>query len=93
VASGLSTPLLVIGIEDDATTPTDHAVRIFEAARGPKALIMQRHTTHYAAYDQYWSVVTPKIVEWFDRYLRNGNVVMHVGNDREGGVEFLGGSQ
>jgi dipeptidyl aminopeptidase/acylaminoacyl peptidase len=92
-ASVLSTPLLVIGIEDDATTPTDHAVSIFEAARGPRALIMQRHTTHYAAYDQYWSVVTPRIVEWFDRYVRNGDVVIHASDHRAGGVEFLRGPQ
>jgi uncharacterized protein len=92
-ASVLSTPLLVIGIEDDATTPTDHAVRIFEAACGPKALIMQRHTTHYAAYDQFWSVVTPKIVEWFDRYVRNGDVVVRVSNDGGDGAKFLGAPQ
>ena len=37
---------------------------------------MQRHTTHYAAYDRYWTTVTPLIVEWFDRYVRNGGVVV-----------------
>ena len=60
-ASSLKVPLLVIGVEGDATTPTDHAVRLFEAATGPRELIMQRHTTHYAAYDQYWKVVTPRL--------------------------------
>ena len=45
---------MVIGVEGDATTPTDHAERLYEAARGPKTLLMQRHTTHYAAYDRYW---------------------------------------
>ncbi len=34
-AQTLTTPLLVIGVEGDATTPTDHAVQIYEAARGP----------------------------------------------------------
>ena len=75
-ARQLSTPLLVIGIEGDATTPTDHAVALYEAARGPKALIMQRHTTHYAAYDDYWDVVTPRIVDWYETHLRNGDVVV-----------------
>jgi dipeptidyl aminopeptidase/acylaminoacyl peptidase len=92
-AATLSTPLLVIGIEDDATTPTDHAVKIYKAAQGPKALIMQRHTTHYAAYDQYWPIVTPKIVEWFDRYLRNGDVVARVEDGAIERIEFLRGTE
>ena len=57
--TGCTTPLLVIGVEGDATTPTDHAEALYEAAQGPKRLIMQRHTTHYAAYDRYWEQVTP----------------------------------
>lgn len=68
-AARLRTPLLVIAVENDATTPTDHAIRVYEAARGPKELLLQRHTSHYAAYDTYWRVVTPRIVAWFDRYL------------------------
>lgn len=83
-AARLATPLLIIGVENDATTPTDHAVKLYEAARGPKELVMQRHTSHYAAYDQYWTVVTPRIVGWFDRYVRNGRVVV---NQCAGGAE------
>lgn len=75
-ARTLTSPLLVIGVEGDATTPTDHAVALFEAARGPRRLIMQRHTTHYAAYDDYWEQVTPLIVEWFERYISHGDVVV-----------------
>jgi dipeptidyl aminopeptidase/acylaminoacyl peptidase len=75
-ARGLRTPLMVIGVEGDATTPTDHAEAIYTAAAGPRALIMQRHTTHYAAYDQYWETVTPRIVAWFDKHVRNGSVVV-----------------
>jgi dipeptidyl aminopeptidase/acylaminoacyl peptidase len=69
-ARRLTTPLLVIGVEGDATTPTDHAVALYEAARGPKTLIMQRHTTHYAAYDRYWEQTTPDMVAWLHRYVR-----------------------
>jgi dipeptidyl aminopeptidase/acylaminoacyl peptidase len=61
--------LMVIGVDDDAVTPTDHAYRLYDAAGSPKRLVVQRHTTHYAAYDRYWSAVTPMIVEWFERYL------------------------
>ena len=75
-AAGLTTPLLVIGVEDDATTPTDHAERLYEAARGPKSLIIQRHTTHYAAYDKYWEQVTPRIVGWFTEYVRPVSLVL-----------------
>jgi hypothetical protein len=75
-ANGLRTPLLVIGVEGDATTPTDHAIALYEAAAGPRRLVMQRHTTHYAAYDRYWASVTPLIVDWFDRHVRNSGVVV-----------------
>lgn len=69
-AAGLTTPLLVIGVENDATTPTDHAEALYAATSGPKELIIQRHTTHYAAYDQYWEQTTPRIVEWFDIHVQ-----------------------
>lgn len=73
-ASTLTKPLMVIGVEDDATTPTDHAVQLYDAARGPKCLILQRHTTHYAAYDRYWTEVTPRLVGWLDKYVRPADV-------------------
>jgi dipeptidyl aminopeptidase/acylaminoacyl peptidase len=75
-AERLTTPLMVIGVAGDATTPTDHAERLYAAAQGPKTLIMQNHTTHYAAYDRYWEQTTPRIVEWFDTYVRPSNVAV-----------------
>jgi uncharacterized protein len=57
-------------------TPTDHSVALYEAAAGPRRLVMQRNTTHYGAYDRYWTSVTPLIVDWFDRYVRRGGVVV-----------------
>jgi hypothetical protein len=74
-ARELRTPLLVIGVEGDAVTPTDHALRLYRAARGPKALLMQRHTSHYAAYDRYWRETTPRIVRWYERHLETGDVL------------------
>ncbi len=88
-AARLTVPLLVIGVEDDAATPTDHAVRLYEAARGPKALILQRHTTHYAAYDRYWKVVTPRLVGWFERYLCGGGVVVRTCESGSEHIEWL----
>jgi dipeptidyl aminopeptidase/acylaminoacyl peptidase len=90
-AESLTTPLLVVGVEGDATTPTDHAVALYDAAQGPRKLIMQRHTTHYAAYDRYWEQVTPAIVDWFSRYIANGKVVITSAAEREQTVQYLGG--
>jgi uncharacterized protein len=90
-AASLTTPLLVVGVEGDATTPTDHAVALYDAAQGPRKLIMQRHTTHYAAYDRYWEQVTPAIVDWFSRYVANGKVVITSVAEREQTIQYLGG--
>jgi dipeptidyl aminopeptidase/acylaminoacyl peptidase len=84
-ARGLLTPLMVIGVENDATTPTDHAERLYAAAAGPKSLIIQRKTSHYAAYDRYWTEVTPRLVDWFDRYVRPVDV--QIENNNSGGVD------
>lgn len=75
-AAKLTTPLLVIAVENDATTPTDHATAIYDAARGPKELVLQRHTSHYASYDRYWHLTTPRIVAWFDKYLGPADVIV-----------------
>jgi fermentation-respiration switch protein FrsA (DUF1100 family) len=82
-AAVLHTPLLVIGVEKDATTPTDHAVQVYEAAQGPKEFILQRNTSHYAAYDKYWETVTPRIVAWFQTYLGAANIVVRSSNPIE----------
>lgn len=72
-----ATNLMVIAVEDDATTPTDHAVALYEAAPEPKKLIIQRQTTHYAAYAQHGDVVIPEIVDWFATHLGPRSVEMH----------------
>lgn len=71
------TPLLIIGVEDDAVTPTDHATDLYKAAGMPKKLIMQRDTTHYEAYKQFGDIVIPQIVEWFETSLHHGVVDVH----------------
>ena len=69
-------PLLIVGVEDDPVTPTDHAVALYERARPPKKLLMQRHTTHYGAYAQYADTVIPQITDWFGKYLRREPVTI-----------------
>jgi hypothetical protein len=66
--------LMIIAVEDDATTPTDHAVALYDAAPEPKKLIMQRMTTHYSAYAQHGEVIIPAIVDWFATHLSAGSV-------------------
>jgi pimeloyl-ACP methyl ester carboxylesterase len=76
-ARGLATPLMVVTVEDDATTPTDHAEAIYEAAVGPKRLLVQRNSGHYTAYAKYADVVIPEIVRWLDTYVRAaGDVII-----------------
>lgn len=69
--------LMVIAVENDPVTPTDHATALYEAAPEPKKLILQRDTTHYAAYRQYGPVVIPRIVDWFETHLQGGSVLEH----------------
>jgi dipeptidyl aminopeptidase/acylaminoacyl peptidase len=76
-ARGLETPLMVVAVENDATTPTDHATAIYEAAAGPKRLLLQRHSSHYASYAQYADEVIPQMVAWFHDHVRPpGSIVI-----------------
>ena len=80
-ARGMTTPIMLIAVEGDATTPEDHARAIYEAAAGPKCFVLQRHSSHYAAYSQYGSRVIPQIVGWFDAHLRGpGDIVIESEN-------------
>ncbi len=69
--------LMLIAVDPDAVTPFDHSVRLFARAGAPKRLVVQRDTSHYRAYDDYHAVVTPMIVEWFDRYMTYSPVAVH----------------
>ena len=62
--------ILFISTEHDAVTPEDQTFRLYEKAGQPKKLILQKETSHYAAYGDYFDVVTPQIIEWYDRYLK-----------------------
>lgn len=75
-AARCTAPLMVIGVEGDATTPTDHAEAIVAAAAGPSRLVMQRDTTHYAAYKRYGDTVIPEIVDWLTTHVRPAQVIV-----------------
>jgi hypothetical protein len=55
---------MVVAVEDDLVTPTDHASALFNESGTPKKLVMQRGTSHYAAYKQYAGEVIPMMVGW-----------------------------
>ncbi len=71
--------VMLICVEKDATTPEDHAYALYERAGDPKRLVIQTGTTHYAAYAQYGELVNPLIVEWFERHLQSGEVIVREG--------------
>ncbi|MDE0232426.1 MAG: alpha/beta fold hydrolase [bacterium] len=58
-------PLLIVAVENDSVTPTDHAQALYDRAGAPKKLIIQRQTTHYAAYRRYGKTITPLMTDWF----------------------------
>jgi len=62
--------ILFISTEGDAVTPEDQTLRLYAKAGEPKKLILQKETSHYKAYDDYFDSVTPQIVAWYDRYLK-----------------------
>ena len=84
--------LMVIGVADDAVTPTDHAERLYDAAQAPKRLVLQRNTTHYAAYKQYAGEVIPMMVEWLrSLVLRDDDIEVRETKTQEETVRYIGG--
>jgi hypothetical protein len=76
--------LMVVAVDEDVVTPTDHATALYEAASSPKRLVLQHGTTHYAAYTQYAAEVIPLMVDWLralvvDDGHVSGEDVRHVG--------------
>jgi hypothetical protein len=81
---------MFICVENDWTTPEDHSYALYEKAGAPKRLVVQTGTTHYAAYAQYRDVVAPMIVEWFERYLVAGDIVIHEATP-EASIRYIDG--
>jgi dipeptidyl aminopeptidase/acylaminoacyl peptidase len=84
--------LMIVAVEGDTVTPTDHATGLYQRAGVPKRLVMQRNTTHYAAYDRYWETVTPMMVDWLSRGLVDGPVATPRETEGIDVVEALGES-
>ena len=85
--------LMVIAVAEDAVTPTDHAERLYEAAPSPKRLVIQRDTTHYAAYKQYANEVIPLMVDWLEQHvLGDDDVTVRASAARAQDIRYIGGS-
>lgn len=61
---------LFIAVENDAVTPEEQSVRLYEKAGEPKKLILFRQTTHYGIYNDYFNDVAGAVVEFYNRYLK-----------------------
>jgi hypothetical protein len=83
--------LMVIAVEDDPVTPTAHAQMLFELSCAPKKIIVQRGTTHYAAYKQYAGEVIPMMVEWLRRLVLDDEGYARHARDSE--VVYVGSRQ
>lgn len=82
---------MFICVENDATTPEEHAYALYEKAGPPKRLVVQTRTTHYGAYAQYADIIAPLIAEWFERHLTDDDVRVHESQAAED-VTYLGRS-
>lgn len=84
--------LLVIAVADDAVTPTDHAVALYERALTPKKLVIQRNTTHYAAYKQNAAQIIPLMVGWLRSLVaRTGDIEIRTEGPGAASVEWIEG--
>jgi len=61
---------LFIAVENDAVTPEEQSVRLYEKAGEPKKLILFRQTTHYGIYNDYFNDVAGAVVDFYDCYLK-----------------------
>jgi alpha/beta superfamily hydrolase len=67
---------LFIAVENDAVTPEEQTVRLYEKAGEPKKLVMLRQTTHYGVYNDYFDEVAREVVDWLDRYLKYDKIAV-----------------
>lgn len=78
--------LLLTCIEDDVVTPEQHAHALYEAARPPRRLVIQRGVSHYDAYTVNYEYLVAEFRTWYDRWLRSD--VRDLSTDDESVVEI-----
>ncbi len=61
---------LFIAVENDAVTPEEQSIRLYEKAGEPKKLVLYRQTTHYGIYNDYFDDVAANVIDWYNRHLK-----------------------
>ena len=61
---------LFIAVENDAVTPEEQSVKLYEKAGEPKKLVLYKQTTHYGIYNDYFDDVAANVVDWYNRHLK-----------------------
>jgi alpha/beta superfamily hydrolase len=65
---------LFIAVENDAVTPEEQSLRLYEKAGEPKKLILYKQTTHYGIYNDYFDDVAANVIDWYKRHLKYDRV-------------------
>jgi fermentation-respiration switch protein FrsA (DUF1100 family) len=61
---------LFVAVENDAVTPEEQSMRLYELAGEPKKLVIFRQTTHYGIYNDYFNEVAANVVDWYNKHLK-----------------------
>jgi uncharacterized protein len=61
---------LFIAVENDAVTPEEQSIRLYDKAGEPKKLVLYRQTTHYGIYNDYFDDVAANVIDWYNRHLK-----------------------
>lgn len=67
---------LFLAVENDAVTPEEQSIRLYELAGEPKKLVIFRQTTHYGIYNDYFNEVAANVVDWYNRYLKYDKIAI-----------------
>lgn len=62
--------VLFVAVENDAVTPEQQSITLYEKAGEPKKLVIFRQTTHYGIYNDYFNEVAANVVDWYNRHLK-----------------------
>ncbi|MGZ9130859.1 MAG: alpha/beta hydrolase, partial [Candidatus Binatia bacterium] len=66
--------VLFIAVENDAVTPEEQSVQMYEKAGEPKKLVIYKKTTHYGIYNDYFEDVAANVVDWYNQHLKSAKV-------------------
>jgi len=68
--------VLFVTVENDAVTPEQQSITLYEKAGEPKKLVIFRQTTHYGIYNDYFNEVAANVVDWYNRHLKYDKIAI-----------------